>query len=169
MELGIYRLLEETLGIFSIIAMAWLSAISADLFINKPLGLAPPGIEFKRAHLYDINPVGFGGMALTVAIALCCPFRAFGDYAASLVHLSGSRPCLPRSPLPSPGQPMANIIWRASRVASGKNCPRSPARSANILSSRRTWLGVRPIRRRSARCAVRSTAAAMICASRRRG
>lgn len=42
MELGIYRLLEETLGIFSIIAMAWLCTISADLFINKPLGLAPP-------------------------------------------------------------------------------------------------------------------------------
>ncbi len=41
MELGIYKLLEETLGIFSIIAMAWLCTISADLFINKPLGLAP--------------------------------------------------------------------------------------------------------------------------------
>jgi hypothetical protein len=39
MELGIYKLLEETLGIFSIIAMAWLCTISADLFINKPLGL----------------------------------------------------------------------------------------------------------------------------------
>ena len=24
--------------------------------INKPLGLSPPHIEFKRAHLYDINP-----------------------------------------------------------------------------------------------------------------
>ena len=42
MELGIYKLLEETLGIFSIIAMSWLCTISADLFINKPLGLAPP-------------------------------------------------------------------------------------------------------------------------------
>src|SRR3989442_7634724 len=49
MELGIYRVLEETLGIFSIVAMAWLCTISADLFINKPLGLAPPGIEVKRA------------------------------------------------------------------------------------------------------------------------
>lgn len=63
MELGIYRLLEETLGIFSIVAMAWLSTISADLFVNKPLGLAPPGIEFKRAHLYDINPVGLAPWA----------------------------------------------------------------------------------------------------------
>jgi signal transduction histidine kinase/DNA-binding NarL/FixJ family response regulator len=84
MELGIYRLLEETLGIFSIIAMAWLCTISADLFINKPLGLAPSGIEFKRAHLYDINPVGLGAMALSATIALVAHFGAFGSIAASL-------------------------------------------------------------------------------------
>ncbi|MDB5524404.1 MAG: response regulator [Rhizobium sp.] len=84
MELGIYKLLEETLGVFSIISAAWLCAISADLCINKPLGLAPPGIEFKRAHLYDINPVGFGGMTITAAVALATHFGLFGDYAASL-------------------------------------------------------------------------------------
>jgi len=84
MELGIYRLLEETLGIFSIIAMSWLCTISADLFINKPLGLAPPGIEFKRAHLYDINPVGLGGMVGSAAIALAAHFGLFGSVMASL-------------------------------------------------------------------------------------
>jgi len=84
MELGIYRLLEETLGVFSIIAMAWLSAISADLFINKPLGLSPPGIEFKRAHLYDINPVGTGSMLLAAGIALAAHFGEFGPVAAAL-------------------------------------------------------------------------------------
>jgi signal transduction histidine kinase/CheY-like chemotaxis protein len=84
MELGIYRLLEETLGIFSIVAMAWLCSISADLFINKPLGLAPPGIEFKRAHLYDINPVGVGSMLLAAIIALTAHFGAFGEMPAAL-------------------------------------------------------------------------------------
>ncbi len=84
MELGIYQLLEQTLGIFSIIATAWLSAISADLMINKPLGLAPPGIEFKRAHLYDINPVGVGGMAITVVMSLLAHFGLFGETAQSL-------------------------------------------------------------------------------------
>ncbi|MFN7126324.1 MAG: ATP-binding protein [Allorhizobium sp.] len=84
MELGIYGLLEETLGIFSIIAMSWLCAISADLFINKKLGLSPPGIEFKRAHLYDINPVGCGTMALSASLALAAHFGAFGDLMASL-------------------------------------------------------------------------------------
>ncbi|AYD01964.1 ATP-binding protein [Neorhizobium sp. NCHU2750] len=84
MELGIYRLLEETLGIFSIVAMSWLCTISADLFINKPLGLSPPGIEFKRAHLYDVNPVGLGAMFGATAIALAAHFGLFGQLMASL-------------------------------------------------------------------------------------
>ncbi len=84
MELGIYELLEETLGIFSIVAMSWLCAISADLFVNKRLGLSPPGIEFKRAHLYDINPVGCGTMFLSATIALAAHFGAFGALLASL-------------------------------------------------------------------------------------
>ncbi|MEQ1944459.1 ATP-binding protein [Mesorhizobium sp. VNQ89] len=84
MELGIYSLLESTLTVFSIVAMAWLCTVSADLFINKPLGLAPPGVEFKRAHLYDINPVGLGSMILSGGIALAAHFGAFGDMAAAL-------------------------------------------------------------------------------------
>ncbi|MCQ1851110.1 hybrid sensor histidine kinase/response regulator [Neorhizobium galegae] len=84
MELGIYRLLEATLGIFSIIAMAWLCTISADLMINKPLGLSPEGIEFKRAHLYDINPVGLGSMFGSAAIALAAHFGLFGPLMTSL-------------------------------------------------------------------------------------
>jgi len=84
MELGIYRLLEETLGIFSIIAMSWLCAISADLFVNKPLGLSPDGIEFKRAHLYDINPVGCGTLLLSAGVALAAHFGLFGQLMSSL-------------------------------------------------------------------------------------
>ncbi len=98
MELGIYRLLEETLGIFSIIAMAWLCSISADLFINKPLGLSPPGIEFKRAHLYDINPVGIGSMTLSAAIALAAHFGAFGTMAAALAPYIALAVCFVASP-----------------------------------------------------------------------
>lgn len=84
MELGIYRLLEATLGIFSIIAMSWLCTISADLCINKPLGLSPPGIEFKRAHLYDLNPVGLGSMLGSASFALTAHFGLLGPVAASL-------------------------------------------------------------------------------------
>jgi signal transduction histidine kinase/CheY-like chemotaxis protein len=74
MELGIFKMLEHALGLYSIVAVSWVSALVADLVINKPLGLSPPGIEFKRAHLYDINPVGVGAMlAATIAgIAAFC-------------------------------------------------------------------------------------------------
>ncbi len=98
MELGIYRLLEETLGIFSIVAMAWLCSISADLFVNKPLGLAPPGIEFKRAHLFDINPVGVGSMLLSAVIALAAHFGAFGEMAAALAPYITLVVCFVASP-----------------------------------------------------------------------
>src|SRR5690606_18791503 len=64
MELGVYRALEQTLGFYGIVAVAWLGSLVADLVINKPLGLSPKHIEFKRAHLYDINPVGFGSMII---------------------------------------------------------------------------------------------------------
>lgn len=99
MELGIYRLLEETLGIFSIIAMAWLCTICADLFINKRLGLSPPGIEFKRAHLYDINPVGLGAMLISATVALVAHFGAFGDIAASLAPFIAAGVAFVASPL----------------------------------------------------------------------
>src|SRR6202012_3081649 len=70
MELGIFKMLENTLGLYSIVAVAWVGALVADLVINKPLGLSPPFIEFKRAHLYDINPVGVGAMVLAPAAGM---------------------------------------------------------------------------------------------------
>jgi signal transduction histidine kinase/purine-cytosine permease-like protein/DNA-binding NarL/FixJ family response regulator len=84
MELGIYRALESTLGLYSIIAVAWIGALVADLIVNKPLGLSPRHIEFKRAHLYGINPVGVGAMLLASASALFAFGGSFGDVAKSL-------------------------------------------------------------------------------------
>ena len=81
MEIGIYEALEKTLGLFAIVAVAWLGAITADLAINKPLGLAPPGIEFMRAHLYDVNPVGVGSMVIATVLALVAATGQFGEVA----------------------------------------------------------------------------------------
>ena len=39
MELGIFKMLEHALGLYSIVAVAWVGALVADLIINKPLGL----------------------------------------------------------------------------------------------------------------------------------
>ncbi|PWR23085.1 ATP-binding protein [Zavarzinia compransoris] len=78
MELGIYHALERILGLYSVIAIAWVGAIVSDLVINKPLGLSPKHIEFKRAHLYDINPVGVGSMLIATGVASIALFGLFG-------------------------------------------------------------------------------------------
>ncbi|WP_062211516.1 ATP-binding protein [Aureimonas sp. AU12] len=84
MELGIYGALEVTFGLFANVAVAWLGAIVADLAINKPLGLSPKGIEFKRAHLYDLNPVGLGSMGLATLISLIAFGGWLGETAEAL-------------------------------------------------------------------------------------
>jgi len=79
MELGIYRTLEHTLGLYSNIPVAWMGAIFADLAINKPLGLSPRHIEFRRAYLYDINPVGLGAMLGGAGLAIAIHGGALGS------------------------------------------------------------------------------------------
>ena len=86
MELGVYRALEQTLGFYAIVAVAWLGSLVADLVINKPLGLSPKHIEFKRAHLYDINPVGVGSMILSSILGMLCHAGILGAIAQSLSH-----------------------------------------------------------------------------------
>ncbi|BAU92272.1 ATPase domain-containing protein [Methylorubrum populi] len=66
MELGIDKTIESTLPLYACVVSAWVGALAADLAVNKPLGLSPPGIEFRRAHLYAINPVGTGAMVLSL-------------------------------------------------------------------------------------------------------
>ena len=79
MELGIYQALERTLGLYSNILVAWMAVIAADLAINKPLGLSPRHIEFKRAYLYNINPVGVGSMIVASAAAMAVYAGAAGE------------------------------------------------------------------------------------------
>jgi signal transduction histidine kinase/FixJ family two-component response regulator len=98
MELGIYRALEQTLGLYSIVAVAWVGALVADLVINKPLGLSPPGIEFKRAHLYDVNPVGVGSMLLACMLAMAAFGGVFGDVAQAMAPFVALVTALTASP-----------------------------------------------------------------------
>ena len=83
MELGIYQAIEHTLVLYSSVAAAWVGALVADLVVNKPLGLSPAHIEFKRAHLYDINPVGCGAMLIAVIAAALIYGGAAGDIVAA--------------------------------------------------------------------------------------
>ena len=81
MEMNVFRALGEVLGLYSNLAIAWIMAVVADLVIIKPLGWSPKGIEFKRAHLYDINPVGVGAMALASVVSIAAHLGAFGALA----------------------------------------------------------------------------------------
>ncbi len=78
MELDVFKALEQVLALYSNIAIAWITAVVADLVINKPLGLSPKGIEFRRAYLYDINPVGVGAMLLASVFSITAFSGVFG-------------------------------------------------------------------------------------------
>lgn len=77
---GIYNIAASVLSIYSIVAVAWCGTLLADLAINKKIGLSPKRIEFKRAYLYDINPVGFGSMILSSILGYMAFFGMFGQY-----------------------------------------------------------------------------------------
>ena len=84
MELGVFKALEHVLGLYSLVAISWIGAVVADLVINKPLGLSPAHIEFKRAHLYDINPVGVGAMLAATILSAVALSGFFGSVAQAL-------------------------------------------------------------------------------------
>ena len=79
MELGVFGALERVLGLFSNVAIAWIGAVVADLTVNKPLGLSPPGVEFRRAYLHDINPVGVVSTVCASAIAIAAHLGMLGS------------------------------------------------------------------------------------------
>ena len=81
MEMKVFEALGQVLGVYSNIAIAWIMAVVADLVINKPLGWSPKGIEFKRAHLYDVNPVGVGAMVLASAVSIVAHLGLLGPMA----------------------------------------------------------------------------------------
>ena len=81
MELNVFQALGQVLGLYSNIAISWIMAVVADLVINKPMGWSPKGIEFKRAHLYDINPVGVGAMGLASVLSISAYLGLMGPMA----------------------------------------------------------------------------------------
>ncbi len=84
MEIGVYKALEQTLALYSNVAIAWVGALVSDLVVNKPLGLRPSQMEFKRAHLYDINPVGVGAMTIATIASITAFYGVFGPVAKAL-------------------------------------------------------------------------------------
>ncbi|MBN8488974.1 MAG: hybrid sensor histidine kinase/response regulator, partial [Burkholderiales bacterium] len=87
MELSVFQALERVLGLFANLAISWLMAVVADLVINKPLGWSPRGIEFRRAYLHDVNPVGVGAMGLASGLSIAAHLGAFGPLALAFSAL----------------------------------------------------------------------------------
>jgi signal transduction histidine kinase/DNA-binding NarL/FixJ family response regulator len=98
MEIGIFRSIESILLIYANFAAGWIGALTADLVINKPLGFSPKFIEFKRAHLYDINPVGVGALVIAVILSTIAFVGGFGPMArawAPFIALGSAFVCAP--------------------------------------------------------------------------
>ncbi|MBN3727508.1 hybrid sensor histidine kinase/response regulator [Burkholderia sp. Ac-20379] len=83
-EMGVFDAIGKVLSMYANVAIAWVGALFADLVVNKPLGYSPRDIEFKRAHLYDINPVGVGAMAIAAVTAMLAHGGAFGELAQAM-------------------------------------------------------------------------------------
>jgi len=126
MEMDVFQALGRVLGLYSNVAVAWMMVVVADLVINKPLGLSPPGIEFRRAYLYDINPVGVGAMGIASGLSVAAyvglfgervqPFAIFIALAVALIcspliaWLTGGRYYIARHDKPAPGATPASTL-----------------------------------------------------------
>jgi signal transduction histidine kinase/CheY-like chemotaxis protein len=84
MEINIFHAIDGILRIYANFAAGWIGALTADLVINKPLGFSPRHIEFRRAYLYDINPVGVGALALSIVLSTLAYLGLFGRFAQIL-------------------------------------------------------------------------------------
>lgn len=99
MELGVFDALQKVLGLYSNFACAWIAVVVADLTINKPLKLSPPFIEFKRAHLYEYNPVGVVSMSSAALLSTLAFVGLFGRYAQAYSWLIALMTAFLLSPL----------------------------------------------------------------------
>lgn len=149
MELDLFQALGRVLGLYSNVAVAWMMTVVADLVINKPLGLSPPGIEFRRAYLYDVNPVGTGAMAIASLFSVLAyvglfgaavqPFAIFIALGLALVcspliaWLTQGRYYIARQPADiGPGATHACTI--CGKRYEGEDMARCPAYQGNICS-----------------------------------
>lgn len=100
MELGVYRVFEDITGIYAVAATSWLGSVVADITLNKWLKLRPAEIEFRRAYLYDINPVGIGSMTLAMLCGLSLDGMAWSSSTgfASMLSLCLTFITAPSSP-----------------------------------------------------------------------
>jgi purine-cytosine permease-like protein len=85
MEIDIFDHIVTVLAIYANVGIAWVAAMTSDLVINKRiLRIGPSYVEFRRAHLFNVNPVGFGSMVVAAVVSIVAWLGAFGETAAAL-------------------------------------------------------------------------------------
>jgi signal transduction histidine kinase/DNA-binding NarL/FixJ family response regulator/purine-cytosine permease-like protein len=119
MEVGIFDAIEAILILYATVAAGWIGALAADLMISKPLGLSPHGIEFKRAHLFDINPVGIGAMLLSILVAGAAHFGLIGVLAQAFAPVIGMAVAFTAAPIIALATHGRYYIARRSRWSEG--------------------------------------------------
>ncbi|NDP47677.1 MAG: response regulator, partial [Sulfuriferula multivorans] len=151
MEMELFDAMGQVLGLYSNVAVAWMMAVVADLVINKPLGLSPPGIEFRRAYLYDINPVGVGAMGIASGLSVAAymglfgesvqPFATFIALGAPLIcspliaWMTGGRYYIARQDEPVPAPPgTTHACCICGKEYEGEDLARCPAYQDHICS-----------------------------------
>jgi signal transduction histidine kinase/purine-cytosine permease-like protein/FixJ family two-component response regulator len=136
MEMNVFQALGDVLGLYSNIAIAWVMAVVADLVINKPLGLSPPGIEFKRAHLYDINPVGVGAMALASLLSITAHLGLYGEMAQAFSAVIAMGTAFVAAPLIAWATKGRYYIARSSGGAAGEGTYKRYATQQCVICER---------------------------------
>ncbi|MDT7774785.1 MAG: hypothetical protein QOC67_3709 [Pseudonocardiales bacterium] len=85
MEVDIFDHIVTVLALYANVGIAWVAAMVSDLVINRRvLKIAPEHVEFRRAHLFNVNPVGFGSMVVASTLSIMAYFGLFGAALAAL-------------------------------------------------------------------------------------
>jgi len=84
MELNVLAHLATVFVVLGMFMVSWIATIVSDMSINRALGLRPHEIEFKRAHLYALNPVGTISLILAMGVGLSMVFGIAGPLGFTL-------------------------------------------------------------------------------------
>ncbi len=138
MELNVFQAIGKVLGLYSNIAISWMMAVVADLVVNKPMGWSPRGIEFKRAHLFDVNPVGVGAMGVASLLSIVAYLGMLGPMAQAFSALIAMVTAFVVAPLIA--------WWTQGRyyLAREPDGPQSPAATAPRGGANPAWGGPAP-------------------------
>lgn len=80
MEANMFSFLNNILGFYANMGIAWITTVATDIAVNKYLlGLSPKVPEFRRGMLYAINPVGFGSVVIAGGASIIAFFGGMGS------------------------------------------------------------------------------------------